>query len=147
MRFAILGKPITTQDRQYEKELHHLGENSPSAQFDWGYAHYDAVREFYEDAGGGATVFVHASKTGSMDKAVLEALAAGLPVVTSSEAFSENIPGVTKFTEGDPDDLAQKIFAAFKRGEIVYNETGRKWVREHHSLRRLIPLTIASYHR
>jgi glycosyltransferase involved in cell wall biosynthesis len=34
-----------------------------------------------------ATVFVSASRTGSVDKVVLEAMAAGRPVVTSNEAF------------------------------------------------------------
>ncbi len=46
--------------------------------------HERVVREYQE-----ADVMVNTSKTGSIDKAVLEAMACGLPVITSNEAFRE----------------------------------------------------------
>jgi glycosyltransferase involved in cell wall biosynthesis len=44
---------------------------------------HDRVVQEYRDA----DVMVNTSKTGSIDKAVLEAMACGLPVITSNEAF------------------------------------------------------------
>ncbi len=137
LRLAILGEPITESDKRYEAELKGLKAVSPG-QFVWGRAHHGNVPEFYLSVESGRTVFVHASRTGSIDKAVLEALAAGLPVFTSSEAFPEEIPGVTKFREGDSADLAEKIACAFEQGRLVIQEKGRAFVREHHSLEHLI---------
>jgi len=81
-QFSIIGEPITNADRMYLQEVRHIV--SAGVQFRGGVSH-DELPRYYA----AATVFVHASKTGSMDKAVLEALAAGLPVFTSSEAFTE----------------------------------------------------------
>ncbi|MEO8606884.1 MAG: glycosyltransferase family 4 protein [Chloroflexota bacterium] len=51
-------------------------------EFAGGVSHERVVLEYQE-----ADVMVNSSKTGSIDKAVLEAMACGLPVVTSNEAF------------------------------------------------------------
>ncbi len=136
-RFSIIGSPITSSDRAYEKELRHL---APAGVY-WGSAAYGAVYA----ASSPYTVFVHASKTGSLDKAVLEALAAGLPVFTSSEAFHEKIPGITKFREGDPKDLAEKISRAFESGKLVIQTEGREFVKVHHSLPHLVQKIVSFY--
>ncbi len=132
---SIVGVPITAVDQLYRAKLANLAPSVHFTSFPYG----EVFEHEYP-----YNVFVHASKTGSMDKAVLEALSAGLPVFTSSEAFASTIPGVTKFREGDPSDLAQKLLLASKRGEIVYTDRGREWVQEHHSLDRLIT-KICSY--
>ncbi len=134
--FSIIGEPITERDRQYQARLAAM---APEARFNS--LPYGSVFSPLHPY----TVFIHASKTGSMDKAVLEALFAGLPVFTSSEAFRDAIPGITKFKEGDPSDLAQKLMQAFTRGEIVYTSTGREWVREHHNLDRLIARILSFF--
>lgn len=133
---SIVGEPITPADRSYEKELKRIA----SAHVRFASLPFGRVFESHP-----YTVFVHASKTGSMDKAVLEALAAGLPVFTSSEAFPEKIPGVFNFKAGDPIDLAEQVGRAFLRGEIVYNTEARTWVREHHDLSGLIRTIIDFY--
>lgn len=141
LRLAIFGTTITEADAQYKKELDLLV--APfSQQVDWGPLYHDAVASNYSWKG--VTVFVHASKTGSMDKAVLEALSAGLPVFTSSEAFSPDIPGITRFKKGDPTDLALRISRAFKGNLGVIGGAGRAYVGEHHSLKRLIPRILSS---
>ncbi len=134
--FSIVGDPITDADRVYREEL--LLE-FPDTRFNGGVS-YSSLPEVYADA----TVFVHSSRTGSMDKAVLEALASGLPVFTSSEAFSEEM-GVKKFKEGDSADLALKIEVAYQKGELGYNERGKSFVREHHYIKSLIQKIIAVY--
>ncbi|TSC55300.1 MAG: hypothetical protein Greene041679_657, partial [Parcubacteria group bacterium Greene0416_79] len=80
----------------------------------------------------------------SMDKAVLEALASGFPVFTSSEAFTEEM-GVRKFIEGDFADLAGKIESAYRRGELVYNERGSTFVTTHHDLCVLVRKILKFY--
>ena len=135
---SIIGEPLTEGDCAYRDELIRLF--SESVRFKGGMTHKDLPRMY-----GAATVFLHASKTGSMDKAVLEALASGLTVFTSSEAFSEEIPGVFKFKQGNSEDLAKRICTSFLRGEIVYNEYGREWVKTHHDLRGLIKKIIDSF--
>ena len=57
-------------------------------------------------------VFVNTSNTGSFDKAVGEAMASGLPVLTSNEAFREVFGSMASefmFFAGDHEALAKKI--------------------------------------
>lgn len=132
---AIIGEPITAEDMLYKETL-----QKEFSEVEWkGSMPYGTV--YTQDS---YSAFVHASQTGSMDKAVLEALAAGLPVFTSSEAWSEEIPGITKFEGGNPHDLAEKIQRAFSGGKLVIATGGRAYVEEHHSLKRLIPRILAS---
>ena len=144
MRFTILGKPLTEQDRAYERDLHAICKRSSPDQFVWSYVSHDAIVSLYTNNDYGTTVFVHASKTGSMDKAVLEALSAGLPVFSSSEAFV-SVPGVQSFREGDPSDFAEKIATAFDKKELMLSEIGRTYVRKHHGLTALIDRIFTFY--
>lgn len=134
--FSIVGEPITGANRLYREELRGL---STDIRFLGGVSHEGLPRLFRE-----ATVFVHASRTGSMDKAVLEALAAGLPVFSSSEAFTADM-GVRKFRHGDVADFAEKISRAFSQGELVINTAGSAYVRERHSLNRLVRRVLSFY--
>ncbi len=134
---SVIGEPITSVDCAYRAEML---KQVTSPRIHWKSLPFG---EAYNQSG--YTAFVHASRTGSMDKAVLEALAAGLPVFTSSEAFSNEIPGVTKFAEGNPADLAEKIAKAFEKGEIGYNEAGREWVKKYHNLDALVKKIVDFY--
>ncbi len=140
---SLVGVPVTAQDASYQGELeraiqtHGLG---TKAHF-LGKRLYTDLPLLYH----AHTVFVHASRTGSLDKAVLEALAAGLIVVTSSEAFTADIPGVKKFREGDASQLAEVLVEASSSGKVVYNEEGREWVEKHHSLTKLVKKILAFY--
>ncbi len=125
---SLVGEPITKEDIVYRDTLQ---KRAPEVQFA-GLA-YGAVFA----SGHPFTVFVHASKTGSIDKAVLEALSSGLPVFSSSEAFKDT-PGVWMFRKGDAHDLAEKIMQAFHAKRLGVNEIGRRYVSEQHSLDRLI---------
>ena len=133
--FSIVGQPITAADRAYQTELMQM---SPQVHFTRALYGTVFVSHPY-------TAFVHASKTGSLDKAVLEALAAGLPVFTSSEAFHEGMPGIFKFRQGDPNDLAENIARAFESGELVVSGEGRQFVKTHHSLPHLITQVLSFY--
>jgi len=134
---TLLGDAITDADRAYEEKLRSRGGGSF---FSGPVPHYQLPSVLADN-----TVFVHASKTGSMDKAVLEALAAGLPVFTSSEAFNASIPGVHTFEEGNPEDLARVVTQSFRKGELSYNAQGSEWVKQHHGLDGLVKKIVDFY--
>lgn len=54
-------------------------------------------------------LFVNLSGTGSLDKAVLEAMACGLVVLTSNESFAEIIPSELMVEKNQPANLASKL--------------------------------------
>lgn len=59
-------------------------------------------------------LFVNMSRTGSLDKAVLEAMAAGIPVLSSNEGLRTTLSELEKtcvFKEGDTEDFAAHIRA------------------------------------
>jgi glycosyltransferase involved in cell wall biosynthesis len=88
------------------------------------------VREEYRTAG----VFVHTSETGSLDKVVLEALACGLPVITTSSLA--DLP-VIKVSE-TPHAIAEEVLSVSHEAD----QSLAAYVREHHSLRHLIPAIL-----
>jgi glycosyltransferase involved in cell wall biosynthesis len=78
-----------------------------------------------------ASVLVHTSETGSLDKVVLEALACDCPVVTTSTAI-DTLPVVV--VEATPDMLAQAVV----RNKRTLAYSSAEYVRMYHSLPRLI---------
>lgn len=91
----------------------------------------EQLRKEYRTAG----VFIHASETGSLDKVVLEALACGLPVITTSAALV-GLPIVV--ASAMPDAIAKEVLAAHEVDAKLLTE----YVREHHSLQQLIPAIV-----
>ncbi|MCC6290736.1 glycosyltransferase [Candidatus Nomurabacteria bacterium] len=83
------------------------------------------VRDQYQKA----AFFVHTSETGSLDKVTLEALACGLSVVTTSDAY-RNFP--VRKVQATPEAIAAGLETTQDGSENA------KFVREHHNLRRLI---------
>jgi len=90
-----------------------------------------------------AHLFINPSQTGSLDKAGLEAMAAGLPVLTCNEAFADVLGEYRErllFPQGDHETLAARIrefVEAPDRAEIAI--TLRERVEHNHSVTRLIP--------
>jgi len=91
---------------------------------------YKDIFEFYQSG----DLFVNFSDTGSMDKAVLEAMAAGLLVLTSNEAF-KNILAEKYFTGKDPEEISEKIIVLSK---INFDPSLCDYVVKNHSLDQLI---------
>lgn len=96
-----------------------------------------------------AHVVVNLSATGSLDKAVLEAMACAVPVVTSNEAF---IPLLAPWREqllappDDPEALAQRILALLSLEQDERAALGlelRALVQREHSMQRLVANLLA----
>jgi hypothetical protein len=75
--------------------------------------------------------------TGSVDKAVLDALAAGTRVVSTSDAFTSAMPGVTAIAF-DPRAIADALMSPRDSSEAM-----QTFVREQFSLKRLITAVIS----
>lgn len=81
-----------------------------------------------------AHVFVNMSNTGSLDKAILEALSCGVPVVSSNESFKTVIPN-PKYHAQNEHELAERITQLFSLDD---RPSLREVVVEQHSLPALI---------
>lgn len=95
---------------------------------------YSKMRDIYDEH----DALVHTSRTGSIDKVVLEALAAGLMVFSSSEAFADLADIVILFEPNDYKGLAGTIEKTVKFGSLERSLAGRQYVRERHNLGMLI---------
>lgn len=142
----IAGAPITLDDELYFTELKKLIielalENS--VKFLGGCNRTELAHVF-----GRNLIFVHSSQTGSMDKVVLEALANGRMVISSSEAYAElATEGVVfSFKQGDSMDLARMIEKVYKSGivdpEKLPNKQAIDYVKKNHNLDNLIAKII-----
>ena len=94
-----------------------------------------------------ADCFVSASNTGGLDKAVLEAMAAGIPVVTSNSGLVSTLGAFPElmFTNGNAEECARKILSTIELTTGAREALGRKLraiVEEDHSLEKLIPKLI-----
>ena len=77
-------------------------------------------------------IFVSMSATGSVDKAVLEAMACGLTVITANEAFRDMLPPRYFLDRRDPELLAERIRQLV--GESRPNLELRAIVEKHHGM-------------
>ncbi len=96
-----------------------------------------------------AHVMVNMSATGSLDKAVLEAMACGLPVVTANEAFVHLLAPWREqllTPPDDPESLARRIRALMTLNDDERAGLGialRALVRREHSMERLVAQLLA----
>lgn len=90
-------------------------------------------------------VFIHTSQTGSIDKIVLEAMAAGLTVFTSSEAYGSFAEHLVRFPANDYKSLAQSIEKNLLSAILEPNLTTREFVALRYDLSRLIKLIVGYF--
>lgn len=84
-KYDVVGGPILPRDEKYLEELKKMARAygiSDRVTF-LGPRTYREIPEFIR----GYDVFINCSRTGSLDKAVLEAMASGLTVITANEAY------------------------------------------------------------
>jgi len=96
-----------------------------------------------------ADLFVNMSHTGSLDKAVLEAMACSLPVLTCNEAFTDILPPKENFFfhKGEFAELSKKIESIYNLQDKDRKTIGKELrdiVTENHNLSRLVKNIIES---
>lgn len=131
--FIVAGVPATGSDEAYEKQVRHeLLERPYAAQvhFLGAVSHADIPKLLAAH-----DVFLNLSTTGSMDKAVLEALVAGMPAVTTNEAFRDLLLPLGLFVE---DDSPATLADALGRAATVDVSAVANKVRERFALPRTI---------
>lgn len=141
-KFTILGAPFTPTEKRYAKVLNDEILSRPySARIHMaGALPQEQVPTLLNEQ----DVFFNFSTTGSMDKAVLEALAVGVPAISTNEAFKDILSPFGLYI-GARDyaiiaDGVDKIMNRPDRAAVV--ATLRNKVVEHHSLTKLIPRLV-----
>lgn len=136
----IAGAPILEKDNRYFEELKNL-----IKKYDFenvvkfvGAIPYSRIEKFYQTG----DLFVNSSNTGSIDKAVLEAMACGVNVLIANEAFFSILPEENVAREITPQKIADKVVILFDKKLSLDNL--RELVIAGHSLKRLIPQIIAA---
>ncbi len=134
----IIGAPLTPRDEEYkrafEKEVVTRAYAS-SVRLLGAINHDDLAAHLAK-----VDVALNFATTGNMDKAGLEALAAGVPLVTTNRAFEAlgGVPGVL-LVSADPHALAEAIASAVGSNAVE----AAALVRREHSLAALIPRILA----
>lgn len=127
--FTVAGEPATEPDRAYAEELKRSIAARPYAARVklLGPVAHAVMPELLAEQ----DVFLNLSATGSMDKAVLEPLAAGVPAVTSNEAFRELLGPSGLFVGSvEPEAVAAALRAA-RTADIT---SATAYIREHYAL-------------
>ena len=129
---TIVGASVTKEDEVYEKMI--MDGAGPNVRFVGAIPHDQLPEKIAE-----SDVFLNLSDTGSMDKAVLEAIAAGVPVVSSNAAFRDMLDEYDLFSKSaGVEDVARAI----KNASESDTTDLRKSVIKNHALDSLIPKIV-----
>jgi len=136
--FTIVGEPTTVEEEEYARRLKEEIARRPYAnKVDWrGAVLYHKLPALLREQ----DVLFNFATTGNMDKAGLEALAVGIPVIATNEAFKELLEPYGLLVRGDSAavaDALQKFLNRPDRPGIL--ATLRNRVAAEHSLANLIP--------
>jgi glycosyltransferase involved in cell wall biosynthesis len=109
LRFVVVGDAGTPEQVAYrERLLAEVQQQGLVGHFEFtGAVPHSGVAQYHQQA----DLFVNLSHTDSLDKAVLEAMACGIPVLTCNEAFEDLLGGLAPrltFTVGDVEELADR---------------------------------------
>lgn len=135
----IAGTPILESDKIYfEKLKNSIQEKKLNDIIEFiGSVPNKDIAGFYQDG----DLFINLSDTGSLDKAILEAMACGLKILTSNEAFKDIVP-TENFTGKNAEEIAEKIICLAKNPN---NPSLKDYVIKNHKLANLIGKIIEFY--
>lgn len=127
---SIVGGPILPRDFSYLESLKHLiaEKNLISHITFLGSAGYSKIPALLQDH----DIFVNVSGTGSLDKAVFEAMSVGLSVLTANESYRSIVPDAYFLDHTNPEFLAERIKQL--SAETRPNSALRQIVLDNHSL-------------
>jgi len=146
IKVRIIGPAVLKQDEKYRDDLSSMIENKGLLKYiSLSKASYDAMSAEYQDA----DLMINLSQTGSVDKAVLEAMACEDLVLTSNEAF-ENILNDQKlmFEPENYQELADKIVALMNLSNKEKQKIGqrlRNIVVENHNIDNLVKKIVNQF--
>ncbi len=118
-RITLVGSTITDLDLDYFEEIKLLVSKyklTDIINFRGNVSNDDIVSCYHN-----SDVVVNMTPTGGVDKAVLEAMASGIPVLSSNEAFRDyfvEYSDILLFKERDAEDLSLKIKALFNNNDL-----------------------------
>lgn len=107
---TLIGAPVTSADKTYELAMRERAAHDVGAVIFYGSVPNSRLQEVLPQF----DISLNACPTGGVDKAVLESMAAGLPVLAANEAFRPyfgDYADTLLFTHGNAGDLARKIKA------------------------------------
>lgn len=146
VKVEIIGSPIEYYEKKYHQNLIRLIKEKELVEhikFLGGIPHREVLK-FYQNS----NVFLNLSPTGGMDKAVLEAMACGLPVLVCNEAFKKDFGRFVNelfFQKNNPQDLAQRILNLQTMDVAAVGNYLRKQVIQNHNLDNLIDKIINNF--
>lgn len=129
-QLSLCGNTITPDDRQYAKVLALDAQSNVSVQ---SVSQQELIPLLQK-----AKVFLHASAT-PLDKAVLEAMACGCPVVSTSEAIQSLLPEICRASNAQT--MAQAVQSVMELSDAEYQQLAneqRALVVEKHNLQKLV---------
>lgn len=145
----IIGCPMTSSDFDYFKKIKALIERKGVEHkfvFLGGVPHRE-IAQYYQNS----NLSINLCPTGGMDKAVIESMSCGVPVLVCNEAFGKALykiyPG-SLFDRGDYNDLALKIEKYMRLNNEERKQLGRKMrevVVKNHDLDNIVNKIIQSF--
>jgi glycosyltransferase involved in cell wall biosynthesis len=145
---TVVGGPGRAEDEEYARKLEDLVKEAGhenEIRFAGAVPHADLPAYLYA-----SHVLAHTGDTGSLDKVALEAMASGLPVISSNDsvvAMLENYPDLT-FSKGNASELSnglEKLRVLSQEERNAIGESLRGLVRMNHSLPRLVTTIEKEY--
>lgn len=146
VKLKIIGGPgLISQQNYFDilKQMVEKMELKNQVEFLGAIPNNQTIKYFHE-----ADLFINLSKTGGLDKTVLEAMACGTLVLTSNETFDKILPEELKTPKDNPKILAQKIkkimnFQNEKKEEL--RKKLRQEVVKNHNLNNLVGKIINQF--
>ena len=146
VKVEIIGSPTEHYEKKYHEKLIRLIKEKDITEhikFLGGRPHREILK-FYQNS----NVLLNLSPTGGMDKAVLEAMACGIPVLVCNDAFKKDFGDFVNeliFQKKNPQDLAQRILNLQTMDVAVLGSYLRKQVIQNHNLDNLTDKIINAF--
>lgn len=150
LRVRIVGGPACPADEEYAQRLRGMVASfglEGCVSFAGPVPHERILQEYHN-----CDIFVNLSRTGSLDKAALEAMACGVPVITSNPAFQAVFPPEMRSLllrpDFDADFLVQLIEHLLRLSLSERQEMGlrlRQEIEKNHALERLVKKMVSVF--
>jgi len=121
-KIKIIGRPVMPYDFEYFEKLKFLVRELKLENFIEfvGFVPYSRIADYYKES----DIFINLAPKGGIDKAALEAMAAGCLTLVANEVFKKYFGDFNQlliFRYGNPDDLFQKTENLLKLSEDKLN--------------------------